>query len=785
MRMRIGSVAFAILITAGLAAADGCFVPPKEQFKRLYGDLGAASTEQKAVIIEAHEGREVLLLQTTYQGRASEFAWVVPVPGEPREDGVFTASSDFIESLLEGTAPKVTTYIQEAEASGKGMMEGAMLAPPSDEAPGGEPSVTVHHRMEVGDYDVSVLSATGPNVLVDWLNEHGYATPDDHADIFGHYVEKRWFFVAMRVLPRVVEEKPVLDDVKPIGIDFPTPELVYPLYISRASSREKTGMTLISLTREPAMCEELERAALPLKLHPPGTSYAEIRRAVIEQANRPAAVVEYAGYREGNRDLHWRDDRGPAEDVVAVRDLWATRLWTIIDREQMEDLTFGTADLRADRVKIIRRGEIPPPDIAETGIPAWPVAGLLFLVLGAARIEGRRVPAPILSVALVSGGAVIYANVLPGALRGVAVAFCLCMVVVVLALYLAGKADRGRERIGAGRLITWTLLAAGWVAVADHLSSSRLTSLSLLDWWQIALTGAWIILLVVEITRACRRIGRKEHGRVALSGAVALLVFILAVPNSIGSFHTRVLGPTWEAVLAGIVAAGVVAGAAYVVLRVTRRKSDIALREHAAIAGATVVAGMITIWAYGGILIDVQAHWYYIAVTTRLPLVIASAVLLGYVTAALSFDGEPGQAARIFALTLLVVGAALSVGRVAFSGPAHAGATVIRYSGVGDLDRALTRIDHALDAFREDTGCYPAALEDLASDQAPEYALDSSGNEAELPDGLSGSWITELPIDPLTGERNTWVYEVTGAPMVDSGGLTIDLRREPTRERPR
>ncbi|MGD9498117.1 MAG: DUF2330 domain-containing protein, partial [Armatimonadota bacterium] len=227
----IGSI---ILLPLRPAAPDGMFMPPAEEYSRVYGDLGAASTEQKGIIIEAAEGREVLLLQTTYQGPAGEFAWVIPVPGEPGEDDVFVANAEFIEHLLETTAPRVETHIETPEARHTATEGVAMDA--MGPAPGGmamvPQTVTVHRRMDVGDYDVSVLSATGPEVLIEWLNANGYATPVQHADVIDHYVRLRWYFVALRVRPAVAEQRPVLDDVKPIGIEFATDTLVYPLYIS-------------------------------------------------------------------------------------------------------------------------------------------------------------------------------------------------------------------------------------------------------------------------------------------------------------------------------------------------------------------------------------------------------------------------------------------------------------------------------------------------------------------------------------------------------------------------
>jgi hypothetical protein len=85
------------LIAVQVALADGMFMAPEDAYGRLYGDLGATSTEQKGIIIDPAEGREVLLLQTTYHGPAAGFAWVIPVPGEPLDDDVFMASTEFVE----------------------------------------------------------------------------------------------------------------------------------------------------------------------------------------------------------------------------------------------------------------------------------------------------------------------------------------------------------------------------------------------------------------------------------------------------------------------------------------------------------------------------------------------------------------------------------------------------------------------------------------------------------------------------------------------------------------
>ncbi|HCA46498.1 MAG TPA: hypothetical protein DEP45_03780, partial [Armatimonadetes bacterium] len=135
------------------------------------------------------------------------------------------------------------------------------------------------------------------------------------------------------------------------------------------------------------------------------------------------------------------------------------------------------------------------------------------------------------------------------------------------------------------------------------------------------------------------------------------------------------------------------------------------------------------------------------------------------------------------ALTLLL-GAGATLDRATLTS-AHAGTVGGRDSGLSELDMALVRLDDAILSFLEEAGCYPAALEDLTVTVPPEVGLDSSGNAVPVGRDWLGSRIKELPIDPLTGRNDTWVYEVTGSPMIDSGGLDIAMACEPTVDRDR
>jgi hypothetical protein len=123
-------------------------------------------------------------------------------------------------------------------------------------------------------------------------------------------------------------------------------------------------------------------------------------------------------------------------------------------------------------------------------------------------------------------------------------------------------------------------------------------------------------------------------------------------------------------------------------------------------------------------------------------------------------------------------------GQVRLLAPAQAGSGSREARAIADqLDERLLEIDAALEAFAEDHGCYPARLENLTAAEAPATGVDASGNPVPIAGAYAGPYLRLLPMDPLTGRRDTWVYEVTGSPMVDSGGyrLTIATQEGPQR----
>ena len=87
------------------------------------------------------------------------------------------------------------------------------------------------------------------------------------------------------------------------------------------------------------------------------------------------------------------------------------------------------------------------------------------------------------------------------------------------------------------------------------------------------------------------------------------------------------------------------------------------------------------------------------------------------------------------------------------------------------------RIAKALRQFRDATGAYPAKLEDLTAARMPTQGLDTSGNPVPILAGqaLSMPQLPALPVDPLTGRSDTWVYNPRSPLLVESGGYEVTV----------
>jgi len=221
--------AVAVLVWAlGPSSADGVFVksiPPVDP-RAHAPDI--TEPQQKALIIHS-DGIEQLVLQVSFKGDASDFAWIIPTPSRPK---VFPVNAPVFHWLGQMTSPRARFFslplvLPFSRARGRQSAGSANL------------DVQVFREETVGVYDVSVLGAGNADDLFQWLRNRKYQVPAALVPLAADYIRRGWVFTAVRVsADRQGTATPKLQQgaLQSLKLVFSAPEPIYPLKISSLNS---------------------------------------------------------------------------------------------------------------------------------------------------------------------------------------------------------------------------------------------------------------------------------------------------------------------------------------------------------------------------------------------------------------------------------------------------------------------------------------------------------------------------------------------------------------------
>ena len=188
---------------------------------------------------------ETVVMRFRVHGDARQAAWVMPVPH--RAD-VTLGDPELFDAIEELAAPerRDRSYFWPREDDwpfdtgyGDGAAAGA--------APGG--AVGVVGRERLGPFDVARLTATDPEALGTWLRTNGFELPDRLTPELRPYVERKWEYVAIRLAPEKRDER-LHGELTPLRVTFASPELVYPMRLSRLAATPQTlGLSILAAHR--------------------------------------------------------------------------------------------------------------------------------------------------------------------------------------------------------------------------------------------------------------------------------------------------------------------------------------------------------------------------------------------------------------------------------------------------------------------------------------------------------------------------------------------------------
>ena len=197
------------------------------------GEFDLYETNQTSLIVY-EKGKEDLYIKINFEGEADNFAWIIPTPSIPKPE---EAVDEIFDELYEISKPEI-----KYEGNRK-FFDGLSLGY-------GNEGVEVHSQGVVGVYDFAVLSATGGNSLLNWFEVNGYKIPQEARELIDWYLEKDWFFTAIKInkqefYERVYKDKKdsryynyfdIKEHMHPIKLSFLSDLIVYPIKISQYST---------------------------------------------------------------------------------------------------------------------------------------------------------------------------------------------------------------------------------------------------------------------------------------------------------------------------------------------------------------------------------------------------------------------------------------------------------------------------------------------------------------------------------------------------------------------
>lgn len=214
--------------------------------------------DQRALICYA-DGTETLVIETSFTGQGTNFAWVIPVPAAPKIDPISTGVFPTLQVVFQPQvvlsvkhywlALPITALLVWLNSLGRrsvwnalvltlALLAAIVLFLPFFMSAGTRASssgpavanVRVLNRQNVGLFDTATIESKDPSALMRWLNENGFSASTNIAPIVADYVNDGWVFVAARLHREAGQQG--TQATHPLAFTFQTAKPVYPLRLT-------------------------------------------------------------------------------------------------------------------------------------------------------------------------------------------------------------------------------------------------------------------------------------------------------------------------------------------------------------------------------------------------------------------------------------------------------------------------------------------------------------------------------------------------------------------------
>jgi len=283
-----------LLVAAPVLACGGFFcssIPVEQRGEQIVFAYGPGDTV-------------TAIIQIAYQGSAEDFAWVVPVTGQPE---VALGPDAVFQNLRWRTDPQFWLnwqYDEESQCATWAMPEMA-AAGGGDDADGGGGQVVVLDKQVVGPFITVTLDATaaGAEVLLQWLDDNDFDQPAESLPIIDHYLGQDMNFIAVKL-----KENATTGDLQPLMLTMEGTGPCIPLVLTRiAASPDMPVWAWVFGEARVVPTNWFGVEINPKKIDwlTNGGNYEAAATAAIDEAAGHGFITEYAGKMYTQNLLHY------------------------------------------------------------------------------------------------------------------------------------------------------------------------------------------------------------------------------------------------------------------------------------------------------------------------------------------------------------------------------------------------------------------------------------------------------------------------------------------------
>jgi hypothetical protein len=214
--------------------ACGCFTPPDPSVPIVQAG--------ERILFAMANGQVTAHIQIQYQGTASDFGWLLPLPSVPTLE---LGTDELFTQLTNQTQPKYeVNNVYDGNCFGGGAFgSGGATVPGVAQGPGnstggdnGGGNVLVYQN-SVGPYDYAVLHADSQTDMLNWLNTNHYFVPTGTADAVSAYIHPGAFFLALKL-----KSGNTTGNLQPVVVHYASDLPMIPIVLTSVAANPHMGI---------------------------------------------------------------------------------------------------------------------------------------------------------------------------------------------------------------------------------------------------------------------------------------------------------------------------------------------------------------------------------------------------------------------------------------------------------------------------------------------------------------------------------------------------------------